>query len=135
MTVLPMPSKSIISSIEKIIFNLKRDKIKRTTLRSKHKSGGLQIPDIPAQANSLKTIWIKKYKDVEINVKGKAVVRNKLTPFHEFDVFDCSLSKKMFKQKVASTFWREILSAWTLLTRALLVYFYNTPHWGGGGYS
>ena len=105
---------------EKNIFNFiwggKRDKIKRATLRSKYKAGGLQVPDISAQAQSLKMLWVKKYLDLQNFAKWKIVIREKLSFLgRNVNVFECSFSRVTIDRRISNSFWREVLSTWMKL--------------------
>ena len=120
MSVLPSPPKVMISAIEKNIFNFiwggKKDKIKRATLRSKYKAGGLQVPDISAQAQSLKMMWVKKYLDSQNSAKWKIVIRKKLSfSARHVNVFEGTFSGETINRRISNVFWREVLSAWMKL--------------------
>ena len=120
MSVLPSPPKVMISEIEKSIFNFiwggKRDKIKRATLRSKYKAGGLQVPDITAQAQSLKMMWVKKYLDSQNSAKWKILLRQKLSfVARHVNAFECTFSRVTINRRISNIFWREVFSAWMKL--------------------
>ena len=119
MTILPKPSKQIARTIETILFKFlwgnKRDKIKRATLKSKYKAGGLQVPDICTQADSLKISWIKKFNNADNNSKWKSVVKECFTIANDTNIFECRLSPSLIKRSVKSKFWQDVLTAWTML--------------------
>ena len=80
MSVLPKLSKKLIAKIETIMFkfiwNNKRDKIKRATLKAKYKNGGLKVPDVALQADSLKITWAKKLLIEENDQRGNIVQKS-----------------------------------------------------------
>ena len=121
MTVLPKPSPILIKSIEKVMFNFiwgnKKDKIKRATLKSKYKNGGLQVPDIDCRADSLKMTWIKKYVDDEINSSWKSAVKPIFSLPNDMNIFECNMAPEVVCRKVKSAFWRETLLAWNRIKR------------------
>ena len=121
MTVLPKPSPVLIKSIETIIFNFiwgnKKDKIKRATLKSKYKHGGLQVPDIDCRADSLKLTWIKKYVDNDLNTSWKNVVKPIFSLPNNLNIFECNMSPEVIHRKIKSAFWREVLLAWNVIKR------------------
>ena len=116
MTVLPKPNPTSIKSIERIIFNFiwgnKKDKIKRATLKSKYKQGGLQVPDIDCKADSLKMTWIKKYIDTDVISSWKKIVEPMFSLTNEVNIFECSMSPDIIHRKIKSDFWREVIVVW-----------------------
>ena len=66
MSVLPQPSAQHIKQIENIMFKFiwgNTEKIKRTPRKNVKNDGGLQVPDVASQANSLKVNWVKIFLD------------------------------------------------------------------------
>lgn len=116
MTVLPAPNRDFAKRVESEIFRFvwgsKKDKIKRATLKSKYKRGGLLVPDIEAKSKSLKVMWIKKYLNVEYNAKWKAIVKNSLSISALISVFHCDGNEKLLKKKIKSRFWLETCLVW-----------------------
>ena len=84
MTVLPQPNNAQIKEIESIIFRFvwggKPDRIKRSTLKNTFSKGGMRMPDVATQANSLKIKWVKDYMGCAL-APWKCVMRKKLTAF------------------------------------------------------
>ena len=116
MTVFPSPGPTYCKELETKMFHFvwggKRDKLKRATLKSKYRSGGLMFPDIQETANSLKMTWVRKFLDQENKAKWKAVVKDKLTVCNNTSIFNCNASKKQVENFVQSNFWRETISTW-----------------------
>ena len=75
MTVLEKPTKTQLKDSEGIMFNFiwnnKRDRIKRTTMKNLYSAGGLQVPDPAVQADSLKIVWVKKILTLTTAGSGK----------------------------------------------------------------
>ena len=119
MTVLPAPEKAFCKDIEKTMFKFiwggKQDKIKRATLKSKYKDGGLQVPDIEKQASSLKATWVKKYLDQGNSAKWKSVMRERLTICEGICVFHCTPSIQQMNARGLSKFWIETCECWCVV--------------------
>ena len=122
MTVLPKPSPLHIKQIETAVFQFiwgnKNDKVKRATLKSKYKEGGLQVPDVSTQADSLKITWAKKYMNKEIKHNWKTIMKSQLSLSENLSIFDCNPSLEIITKAVKSQFWREILQAWARMENA-----------------
>ena len=116
MTVLPAPDKAFCKEIEKTMFHFiwggKRDKIKRATMKSKYKDGGLKVPDIEKQACSLKATWVKKYLDQENGSKWKLVMKEQLTICKGISVFHCMPSLQQMNARKINRFWIETCECW-----------------------
>ena len=84
MTILPQPNKAQIKEIESIVFRFvwggKPDKIKRSTLKNTFSKGGMRMPDVATQANSLKIKWVKDFLGSALT-PWKSVMHKKLTAF------------------------------------------------------
>ena len=81
MSVLEKPCTRLLKEIETIMFNFiwngKKDRIKRTTMKNIFSRGGLQVPDPSAQADSLKITWIKKIMNENNCSKWKRLLENR----------------------------------------------------------
>ena len=123
MTVLPQPNNVQIKEIESIIFRFvwggKPDRIKRSTLKNTFSKGGMRMPDVATQANSLKIKWVKDYMGCAL-APWKCVMRKKLTAFdsisESISLFHCRLSERDMRGQGLSQFWVEMLTAWNALT-------------------
>ena len=115
MTVLPKPSQEMIKKIESIMFkfiwNNKRDKVKRATLKAKYKNGGLKVPDIGSQADSLKISWAKKLLINENEAAWKHCAK-KFIHHKSINILECNPSKDAMKRYIRSKFWIEVMTAW-----------------------
>ncbi|XP_043210824.1 uncharacterized protein LOC122375482 [Amphibalanus amphitrite] len=111
MTVLPAPPKPFIKEVEKLMFKFiwggKKDKVKRMTLKSKYKGGGLKVPDLALQAQSLKVTW-------------KGLVTPMLFLNDDITLFHCNTNAKYIKNTVKNTFWEETCIAWNNINGANL---------------
>ena len=116
MTVLPAPHKTFMKQVEKLMFEFiwggKKDRIKRMTLKSKYKDGGLKVPDIALQAQSLKISWIKRYLDENNCAKWKGLMKNVLSLNNEISLFHCNSNAEITKKIVKNAFWEEVCAAW-----------------------
>lgn len=122
MTVLPSPSLEFVKKLEsaffKFIWGGKKDRIKRATLKAKYKDGGLQVPDVISQSNSLKIAWVRKYMDVENKAKWKDIMKEKLHLGRDTTVFHCDSNPDTIKKWLKSKFWEEACSAWMVIKKA-----------------
>ncbi|MEM9078986.1 MAG: reverse transcriptase family protein, partial [Bacteroidota bacterium] len=116
LTVLPEPNSEFFKEIETQMFSFvwggKRDKIKRSTLKSKYKNRGLKFPDLREMARSLKITWVRKFIDRENKAKWKSVMEHKLRINNDTTFFHCNASHKPIDSCVRSKFWRETIAAW-----------------------
>ena len=116
MSVLEKPSAQKLKEIERIMFNFiwdgKRDKIKRTTMKNNYHLGGLKVPDPAIQADSLKMTWIKKFLNENNNSKWKRVMQQKLRVGESLSVFECNLSQTDVITRFRDKFWQETIQAW-----------------------
>ena len=116
MTVLPAPQKTYIEQVERKMFEFiwggKKDRIKRMTLKSKYKYGGLNVPDLALQALSLKITWIKRYLDENNNAKWKKLTKHMLSLNNEISLFHCNANGDIIKRIVKNAFWEETCLAW-----------------------
>ena len=115
MSVLPKPSVRRIKELETIMFNFiwgKSDKIKRTTMKNVKTEGGLQVPDVGAQADSLKICWVKKVLDPRCKSPWKEVVHDKLFISTNLTIFHCDGDRKGVQNRLKNTFWEEVAGAW-----------------------
>ena len=119
MTVLPKPNDAQIKEIESIIFRFvwggKTDKVKRSTLKNTFCKGGMRMPDVATQANSLKVKWVKQFMSEE-STPWKSVMYDKLTVRDRISLFHCRLSDVAISGRELSQFWVETLTAWKALT-------------------
>ncbi len=64
LSVLPSPSKAMLTQIEKMIFDFvwcnKPDKVKRGVMKLSKYDGGMSIPDIGIKNDSLKIAWVQR---------------------------------------------------------------------------
>ena len=117
MTLMEKPNRQQLKQIDSIMFKFiwknKRDKIKRSILKSSHSKGGLKVPDPSLQADSLKTVWIKKAMDENCNAKWKAVMKDKLFVTDSVSIFRCDMSQQQALQHFESHFWAEVFLTWS----------------------
>ena len=124
MYVLPMPSIQHIKQLETIMFTFiwgNTEKIKRSTMKSLKSEGGLQVPDIVSQANSLKINWVKKFLDPDCTSPWKAIINDKLVISPGVTIFHCDGDQSLVTHRLNSAFWEEVAVSW-----------FN-PRTGGGG--
>lgn len=115
MSVLPKPSAKRIKELETIMFNFiwgKSDKIKRSTMKNIKTEGGLQVPDIGAQADSLKISWVKKVLDPRCKSTWKEVMYGKLFINSNVTIFSCDGDRKGIQNRLKNKFWEEVAGAW-----------------------
>ena len=116
MTVLPAPQKRCIKEVERLMFEYvwdgKKDRIKRMTLKSKYKHGGLKVPDLALQAQSLKIKWIKRYLDKDNDAKWKGLAKLMLSLINDVSLFHYNTNAKIINRMVRNTFWEETCIAW-----------------------
>ena len=136
MTVLPAPEKTFIKQVERLMFEFiwggKKDRIKRMTLKSKYKDGGLKVPDLALQAQSLKIGWIKRYLDEDNDAKWKRLVKHSLSLNNEISLFHCNINADITKRIVRNAFWEEMCAAWEQIikTRQCNQNHYKTTYCG-----
>ena len=89
MSVLEKPTKQQLKVIERSIFNFiwnkKKDKIKRKTMKNEYLLGGHKAPDPSLQADSLKITWVRKYMDSSTDGKWKQLMKVKLDIAHNLN--------------------------------------------------
>ena len=115
MSVFEKPSPQQIKSIESIMFRFlwgKTEKVKRSTIKNTWKQGGLQVPDIGVQADSLKIAWVRKVLDPDCTSKWKAIMRRKLMISEDVSVFHCDGYLPEMNELRNDKFWSEVLNAW-----------------------
>ena len=115
MSILPKPSTQCIKQLEKVMFNFiwgKTEKIKRSTTKNIKNEGGLQVPDIASQANSLKINWVKKFLDPQCTSSWKALISDKLVICAGITIFHCDGDEKRIERRLKSAFWREVAVSW-----------------------
>ena len=116
MSVLEKPNKRQLKEIERIIYNFiwnkKRDRIKRTTMKNEYYAGGLKVPEPSLQADSLKITWVRKYMDDSVCGKWKQVVKDKLNVADNLNIFQCNVSQADLTAVIKDKFWVETIQAW-----------------------
>lgn len=115
MSVFEKPSPQQIKTIESIMFRFlwgKTEKVKRSTIKNSLKQGGLQVPDISVQADSLKITWVRKVLDPNYFSKWKAIMRRKLMISENVSVFHCDGNIAEMHELRNDKFWSDVLAAW-----------------------
>ena len=115
MSVLPMPSAQLVKQLESIMFKFiwgKTEKIKRLTMKNMNNEGGFEVPDVVAQANSLKITWVKKFLDPACKSPWKAIMKEKLVLGQGITIFHCDGEPKLIKQRLKNAFWEEVADSW-----------------------
>ena len=116
MSVLEKPCRRMLKELETIMFNFiwngKRDRIKRSTMKNLRSAGGLQVPDPSTQADSLKVTWIKRFMNGDNHAKWKRLLETKFLVGRNLVIFECKLSRRALECKLPNKFWRETYLAW-----------------------
>ena len=116
MSVLEKPTKQQLKVIERSIFNFiwnkKKDKIKRKTMKNEYLLGGFKVPDPSLQADSLKITWVRKYMDGSTDGKWKQLIKVKLDIADNLNIFQCNLSQAKLNTFINDAFWLETIKAW-----------------------
>ena len=115
-SVLPLPSKAIITQVNHLIFsflwNNKMDKIKRNVLINNFENGGLNAPHFETLCKSLKITWVKRYI-ASSNCQWANLVNYCLQKVGGTLVFRSNLSiMDIDYLKIKSTFWTDVLKSW-----------------------
>ena len=135
---LPTPTKNVISSLNKDIFEFiwksRSDKIKRLLVTQDYLSGGLKMINIDHFITALKSSWIKRltqkqkpWMDLFFAINGNDVV-DRLFHFGDCFIPQCLLQKN-------NTFWQNVLNSWLevmkglKLSRNIKKQFLNIPVW------
>ena len=119
MSILPKPSVHQTKQLETIMFNFiwgKTEKIRRSTMKNLKKDGGLQVPDVSSQADSLKISWVKKFLDPRCTSPWKDLVSAKLVISPGITIFHCDGDQKLVDRRLKSAFWGEVAASWFKLT-------------------
>ena len=125
MSVLEKPTKQQLKVIERVIYNFiwnkKKDRIKRKTMKNECLLGGLKVPDPSSQADSLKITWVKKYMDENTGGKWKQLMKVKLDIVDNLNIFHCNISQVKLNMFINDRFWVETIQAWQKIKNKLEV--------------
>lgn len=120
MSTIGRPTKAQTKEIESIMFKFiwggSTDKISRTTMKNFPDSGGLNVPDIEAKADSLKISWVRKFLSTENRAKWKQVMSKRLKLTDTVTLFHCDYN--LNSSHTLGIFWTETLQAWNKLKEA-----------------
>ena len=94
----------------------KTERIRRSTMKNLKKDGGLQVPDVSSQADSLKISWVKKFLDPRCTSPWKDLVSAKLVISPGITIFHCDGDQKLVDRRLKSAFWGEVAASWFKLT-------------------
>lgn len=117
LSILPSPSKTYISELNKILYNFiwdgKPDKIKRSVMIAPIDKGGLNMIDITIQDKSLKIAWIKRLLD-NSQANWKLLVYNQLPNVGEY-IWKCNFNREDVNKcfpNLYNHFWIDVLKSW-----------------------
>ena len=81
-------------------------------MKNTRDEGGLQVPDIGSQADSLTINWVKKVLDPQCKSPWKEVIHDKVFISPELTIFHCDGNKTSIKSRLQNWFWEEVAGAW-----------------------
>ena len=121
LSVLPTPNKAFFKKVEKTLFQYlwsnKPDKIKRNLLYNKKDNGGIDMPSIEAQNQSLKISWVHKLIKQPNSSWAKLAIKQ--IPPGGTIVFTGNITSNYLTTltlMVKSRFWNDVLLAWCKLS-------------------
>ena len=135
LTVLPNPPHHIIHKIEclcfSFIWNDKRDKIKRSTLKNNYENGGLKMTDIECFINSLKLTWVKKLLDPRNTSSWKLLLLDDIERYGNFNILVYNKYDMTKIVRNLNSFWRDVFLAWSNPNREenTAEYYLSQPVW------
>jgi hypothetical protein len=100
----------IIDLSYKFIWNNKNDKIKRKTLISDYKDGGLKMIDVNSFIKAQKVMWVKRFLSPD-TASWKALLTLLLEDYLKTDTFKCSLDCSKRPKDFPLFYW-QILENW-----------------------
>ena len=107
-------TKEIIKEINSVLFKFvwksRKDKIKRKTLISDYKNGGLRMPHLETLIKTQRIMCMKKYFD-SYNSTWKVFLDNYLSEFGGSFLLKCNYDIK-FLPKTIPRFYKEYLNEW-----------------------
>lgn len=110
---LPSPSKQIYAEYDKILtaflWDGKKSKIKR--LIRNFKEGGLKLMDLATKNASLKIAWV--FKLIRTPVTFWTSIAHYFLPTNDALVWDCNLTSKDIVKTYSTSFWIDVLRAWS----------------------
>ena len=108
------PPPNFIEEIKDLAFSFvwhnKPDKIKRDTLISDYKNGGLKMLDIDSFVKAQKAMWVKKFISLD-NAKWKALLKLNLEDLLGLDTLKCSLDCSEKPANFPNFYW-QMICAW-----------------------
>ena len=99
-----------------MIWNSKRDKVKRNTVVKSYEEGGLRMTDMNYYINSINITWVKRLTDPENKGAWKIPYVHELDKYGGLLFFKCNLRADDLKLlKIKNTFFKDVLNSWCLL--------------------
>ena len=89
---------------------VKKQKSHLKTLQCKNEQGGLKLVDLNAKQDSLKIQWIYRIQE---NPFLTECMCDNLCSIMRSVIWECSINLKVVTELFKSSFWREILEAWS----------------------
>ena len=119
-SVLPDPPQETLKSLKQqsfeLIWNNKRDKIKRDTITKPYEDGGLRMVDLNQYLNSINITWVKRFADKENTGAWKLFYVKDLSKNGGLLLFQSNLAPADIKSlNIRNSFLNDILYSWCSL--------------------
>ena len=119
-SVLPDPPQETLKTLKQqsfeLIWNDKRDKIKRDTITKPYEDGGLRMVDLNQYLNSINITWVKRFVDKENTGAWKLFYVKDLSKYGGLLLFQSNLAPADIKSlNIRNSFLNDILYSWCSL--------------------